>query len=665
MNFRVLFVMIVVGFVLFCGGLVLESGMFEFDTTGQDSGCILLAKTQSDVEDNAEEVQPTDAAQQLRAASVSFMAESASPEKVTLPEKITLGSLEPASGYKFQLELSSKGAAIRQAVLSEYKDRHSKHLKPLVLLSPVEYPDGPDILSLENGAFVFVDHQLLLSLNQLDWRNVETEQNDNSQTATFRCLIKSDHGEPVIRLVKSYKVTEDSYHLQCNLKVENLSPAAQKVRFDIAGPVGIGREGFRADMRKATGAFQGPQGKIESVRLSLKDLSKAENAEQRQLQHAGMFLWGAIANKYFAAIMVPEPQAGEQFAGWVTGKEGQYYDPNGIDNDGDETIGVTLQVGDQKLTAAGGDEDTKSFNFLLYLGPKDKPLFDRTPLYKEKGFVQAIDFRSCCCCPASILSPLAFGILAVMRWMYDFIGNYGVVIIILVFVIRLVIHPLTKKSQVSMSKFGTLQPKVEEIKRKYANNKTEMNKHMMALYKEQGLSPILGFLPMLVQMPVWIALYSAIYSSVELRGAGFLPFWITDLSAPDSLIRFTAFTIPYIKWEIGAFNLLPILMGVAFYLQQKMMPTQAAAQMNPQVAQQQKMMKIMFPLLFPLMLYNAPSGLNLYIGSSVFAGAIEQYVIKKHIREKQEAESKKFVPATSKTGGKVKKKKPKPFYKNT
>ena len=186
----------------------------------------------------------------------------------------------------------------------------------------------------------------------------------------------------------------------------------------------------------------------------------------------------------------------------------------------------------------------------------------------------------------------------------------------------------------------------------------------MALYKEQGASPIIGFLPMIVQMPIWIALYSAIYASIALRGAPFLPFWITDLSAPDALVRFATITIPLVGWKVDSLNLLPILMGLAFYLQQKLMPKQATAAASPQVAQQQKMMMVMMPLLFPLMLYKAPSGLNLYIMASTFAGVIEQYVIRKHIREKEEAESKGLVAVTSKTGGKVKKKKPKPFYKN-
>jgi len=213
-----------------------------------------------------------------------------------------------------------------------------------------------------------------------------------------------------------------------------------------------------------------------------------------------------------------------------------------------------------------------------------------------------------------------------------------------------------------MSKFSKLAPRAEQIKKKYANNKAEMNKQIMALYKEQGASPIMGFLPMIFQMPVWIALYSAINASIELRGAAFLPVWITDLSAPDALIRFSAITLPLFG-KLDSFNLLPILMGLAMYLQQKLTPSPAAAG-NPQAAQQQKMMMIMMTLMFPLLLYKAPSGLNLYIMSSLFAGVIEQHIIRKHIKEKEQNQATGLVSATSKTGGKVKKKKPKPFYKN-
>jgi YidC/Oxa1 family membrane protein insertase len=419
-------------------------------------------------------------------------------------------------------------------------------------------------------------------------------------------------------------------------------------------------------MRKAVAGFRDSEGEITRARRDAKKLRKAKKIKDRLLMKgADKFLWVAAVNKYFAAIVVPTPKEGKDYCDWVTGKTGRFYNPDGDErNDsGDETIGVDLKIGSRVLAPADQANNAQMYNFHLYLGPKDKSLFDKNKMYRELGFVQTIDFRGCCC-PASIISPLAFGILAIMKWMYGFVANYGVVIIILVLLMRLCMHPITKKSQVSMSKFSKLAPKVEEVKKKYANNKAEMNKQMMALYREQGASPIMGFLPMMVQMPIWIALWSAVYASIDLRGAPFLPFWITDLSVPDALVRFATITVPLLGWKIKSLNLLPLLMGVAMYLQQKLMPRQAGAATNPQMAQQQKMMMIMFPLFLPLILYNAPSGVNLYIMASTFAGVFEQYVIRKHIREKEEAESKGLVAATSKTGGKVKKKKPKPFYKN-
>jgi YidC/Oxa1 family membrane protein insertase len=180
-----------------------------------------------------------------------------------------------------------------------------------------------------------------------------------------------------------------------------------------------------------------------------------------------------------------------------------------------------------------------------------------------------------------------------------------------------------------MMKMQKLAPKMQEIQKKYANNKQEMNKQVMAMYRDHGASPISGMLPMMLQMPIWIALWTAVYTSIDLRGAGFLPVWITDLSMPDQL-----FVIPYAaKIQtlplIGSFfpdyfNLLPLLMGVV------------AASTNPQMAQQQKMMMIMMPLLFPIMLYSGPSGVNLYILSSISAGVVEQKIIRKHLKEKEE-----------------------------
>ncbi|MHC4325056.1 MAG: YidC/Oxa1 family insertase periplasmic-domain containing protein [Planctomycetota bacterium] len=668
-------ILVVAGFCLLCGGLVVESGFF--DISSQTGRSIILLQNVTPNQEAETPSAPESEIQQLQAAdSITFGADNAPAGTVILGAKDP-NTENADTGFKFQLELSSKGAAIRRAIFSNgpdsrgrasgFDDRDYKNPQPLVIISPIQQSDGSEVMAMANTNLVFVQQQIQLPLNRLNWKsfNVETAD-DGSQTARFEATIKrQDTGQPVVKLTKTYKVSWGSYLLDCDVTVENMVNTEQKVRLNLAGPGGLGREAVRTDMRRIVAAFRDSQGVISSVKLDKKKLWKAKSLEDRQLtKPGGNFLWIAAVNKYFAAIVVPRPDEDKDYCDWIKTKTGRFYNPDGdIKTDtGDEMLGMDLTAATSTLAPTGQADSSKTYNFQLYLGPKDKSLFDKNEMYKKLGFLQTIDFMGCCC-PAKIISPLAFGILALMKWMYGFIGNYGVVIIILVFLMRLCMHPITKKSQVSMSKMSTLAPKAEEIKKKYANNKAEMNKHMMALYREQGASPIMGFLPMMVQMPIWIALWSAVYASIDLRGAAFLPFWITDLSMPDALFRFPAFTLPLFG-KLDSFNLLPLMMGVAFYLQQQLMPSQANASTNPQMAQQQKMMKIMMPLLFPLMLYKAPSGVNLYIMSSTFAGVIEQYVIRKHIREKEEAKSEGLVAATSKTGGKVKKKKPKPFFRN-
>ncbi len=690
MNFRIVLVLIVVGFVVFCGWLVAESGL-DTRMRGNDKRtvrerCILLQQTVVDEKSGIAKA-ATASKETLEAAdSVGFGADHAPARSVTL------GSTDPKSDYMFELELSSQGAAIRKAVFSRFKDRDPKEPMPLEILTPVRLRDGSEVLSMANTSFVFAEQQLQLSLDKLHWESLGDEKAaDGSQTASFIAVIKDSSGAPVVKLSKTYKIIPGSYLVALDITVENLIGSEQKVRFNLGGPVGLGRESFRGDMRKVVGGFltseaeivssqKGIQTSFLSRKLGLKDATlKYQQAQNKQLREEAErhlrishervgfhFLWAATTNKYFAAILRPVPNEGKDYCDWVKDKKGWFYNPDGDSkaNSGDETIGLDLKIASRTLAEAGEANSKKTYKFQLYLGPKDKSLFDKTELYHKLGFVHTITFMPCFCCPTCLINPIAFGILALMKWMHGFWPyNYGVVIIILVFMFRLAMHPVTKKSQISMRKMTKLGPMAEEIKKKYANNKAEMNKQMMALYKKQGASPIMGFLPMMVQMPVWIALWSAVYASIELRGAAFLPFWITDLSMPDALVRFSTVTVPLLGWKIESLNLLPLLMGVAFYLQQKLMPHQAGASANPQVAQQQKMMMIMMPLLFPLMLYKAPSGVNLYIMASTFAGVFEQYVIRKHIREKEETESKGLVSATSKTGGKVKKKKPKPFYK--
>jgi YidC/Oxa1 family membrane protein insertase len=675
MSAKTVYVLILAGFLLLCAGLIVDSGFLRathspvasVDSQTPGRGAILLQQTTEvpppgPAVKSAEPNQPQPPAPQLQAPAVSFSAEGGPRQEASI------GSTDKASGFKYQLVVDSLGAGIRTATFSEYDTRTGKTRQPLVFLSPVQM-GGRTILSMASGALTFPNQRQRLRLDQFSWRSLGVQKlPEGGEAASFEATIVDSDNRPVLKLTKTYRIQPDTYLLDCAFNIENLTNEAQKVQYDLTGPVGLEYEGVSTDMRKVVAGFRTPQGQVTSVRLDVAALSKAKTPERRSLNPRSSgeaFLWAAAVNRYFAAIVVPVPPDPNGYADWIAGKWGTYYDENGGRRDPRRSsIGLQLSSVEVTLSPAGQADNSRSFPFNFYIGPKDKSKFDKSAYYSRLGFVQTIDFMGCCCFPMSIISPLAFGILAVMKWMYFIIPNYGVVIIILVLLMRLALHPVTRYSQVAMSKMSKLAPRAEEIKKKYGNNKAEMNKKLMELYRQQGASPILGFLPMFVQIPIWVALWSAIYTTIDLRGAAFLPFWITDLSAPDAVWTWTPITIPLFGWTVHSLNLLPLLMGVAFYLQQKIMPMQQpSAATNPQLAQQQKIMMIMMPLLFPLMLYNAPSGVNLYIMASTFGGVFEQWVIKKHIQEKEEQETQGLVSATSKTGGKVKKKRPKPFYR--
>ncbi len=665
MKFKIAVSLVLTAFFVYCGSLVLETGLFE----DSSEGLVPLAsvsglKAMAAVNDNT-------AGQETQYDMTSLMAV---PGK---SEIVTLGSRDRQSEFFYELNLDTKGASIRNAYLNRYDNLNPDDPQEyLMLLNPVEKETGNEVLSYANDSFVLIDQKLKLRLNNLNWKFLEkTVDANGAETARFSTIILDAQGRDIIELEKVYEITPGIHHLLCRINVKNISAVDIQSRFDMQGPVGLPREGVRTDLRKIISAYSMPNQNIETVKLTALDVRKGtvdwlrgknsplEFEEKMNILHespAANFLWVASVDKYFAAITRPLPD--NNSTEWVYVDIAEFYEP-GLRSYPDKkqddlaAAGFKFHVRDFELNAG----QTKSFDFQIYLGAKDKELFETNDLYASLGFINTIDFQSCC--TFGWVTSMAFMVLGIMKWMYMFIPNYGLVIIILVLVVRLILHPITKKSQISMMSMQKLGPKSEEIKKKYENNKAEMNKQMMLLYREHGASPVLGCLPMLLQMPIWIALYSAIYASVELRGAAFLPFWITDLSSPDALFRFPEFTIPLLNVELNSFNLLPILLGVSFYLQQKLMP-HTSGKVDPKMAQQQKMMQWMMPIMMLVFLYKAPSGLNLYIMASTFGGVIEQTVIRKHIRERKELEEQGKVPVTKKTGGKKKKKKPKPFFKN-
>jgi YidC/Oxa1 family membrane protein insertase len=206
-------------------------------------------------------------------------------------------------------------------------------------------------------------------------------------------------------------------------------------------------------------------------------------------------------------------------------------------------------------------------------------------------------------------------LLAGLLWFNKYVQNYGLAIILLTIVVRVGLFPLNQKSYKSMKEMQALQPLVNELREKYKKNPQEMNKKMMALYREHKVNPMGGCLPIAFQMPIFIALFQALRYAVELRGAQFL--WIKDLSEPDRLFTLT---VP-INFPI---NLLPLLVIAAMLIQQKMTPMAAGGQSEAQ----QKMMQFM-PVIFGFLFYSMPSGLTVYFLVSTVLGLVQQYFVQK------------------------------------
>jgi YidC/Oxa1 family membrane protein insertase len=213
-------------------------------------------------------------------------------------------------------------------------------------------------------------------------------------------------------------------------------------------------------------------------------------------------------------------------------------------------------------------------------------------------------------------------------------------------VVRALLHPLTRASQVNMAKMGKqmreVQPQLEAMKKKYADNQKKQSEEMMRIYRENKINPaggIMGCLPMLIQMPIWAALYSGLRMDIDLRHAFFIPGWINDLSNPDTVFPTGGInlaipwqTIPFLGWPIYGLNLLPLLLAAVFYFQMKVSMATQPKPADEQQAQMAKMSQYMI-FIFPLFLYNAPSGLNLYIFASTMGGLLDTYIVRKALRK--------------------------------
>ncbi|MEA1926676.1 MAG: membrane protein insertase YidC [Candidatus Auribacterota bacterium] len=249
--------------------------------------------------------------------------------------------------------------------------------------------------------------------------------------------------------------------------------------------------------------------------------------------------------------------------------------------------------------------ESARYSFELFLGPANYGILKAA----GNGLEQFVDFGIF----GKIYLPQL--LIWLLNWIYDLVGSYGWSIILLTFIIKIVLWPLTHKSYSSMAKMQKLQPQLAELKEKHKGDSKKIQAETMKLYKANGVNPMGGCLPMLLQMPILFALFTTLRNTILLRKAPFwiIPGeWIKDLSGPDVLMTLSK-SYPIIGNHL---NILPLLMGLSFFLQQKFTPTSGGG--SAQSAQQQKMMATLMPVMFTFLFYSLPAGLNLYFMLSTF-----------------------------------------------
>ena len=310
--------------------------------------------------------------------------------------------------------------------------------------------------------------------------------------------------------------------------------------------------------------------------------------KNQKISVGGAVAWAGLRSKYFFVGVVPmgtESVLARNFPGAAG------------------AIGLAMEA-----ERVGG----KPTQFMVYAGPLDYQRLKQI----GRGLDKAVDFGW------KWLSPLSRLIFWFMLLCYRAVPNYGWVIIILSAAIKFAFQPLTAKSMRSMREMQKLQPEIAELREKYKKEPQKMNTAMMELYRKRGINPLGGCLPLLLQMPVFFALFNVLSKTIELRRAKFI-FWINDLSVPDEVAKLP-FSLPFIG---STLSLLPILMGIAMYIQQKMTPT------DPK----QAMMTYLLPIIFTFMFFKFPSGLVLYWLVNNVLTIVHQYLMDRADRRKQGA----------------------------
>jgi YidC/Oxa1 family membrane protein insertase len=467
----------------------------------------------------------------------------------------------------YEAQISENGAVIYSFLLKQYRERVKKDSELKQVLTNNNTLGvghlgfiGKSIAGLDKAVFStdLAADQLAIS--------------DATQNLTF--LWRSPDG---VTIQKTYSFDAASYVIGLDVTVKNGSDRSiqDRLAIDLNG---------RTPKDKRMYSFQGPSALVNDELQQIK-IKKLEDNNTFD----GKIKWIAIQSRYFMSGLIPDQIEEARLQ---------------LSLNSDEFVAAQYQQ-TEKVIPSGSQY---TYKYRLFIGPK------RINYLKNVGnnLEKLVDF--------GWFDFIARPCLWLLNVFYSVIPNYGVAIIVLTILVKILLWPLGQKSYKSMSEMKKLQPLMKEIREKYKDDKQRMNQEVMGLYKTYKINPLGGCLPMVVQLPVFFALYRMLYQAIELRHAPFF-LWINDLSAPDRLFNFN-FSIPFMEPPYGI-PVLTVIMGASMLLQQKMSPPMGDAT-------QAKMMMFM-PIIFTVIFINFSSGLVLYwLVNNILSIAQQYYTQKKY-----------------------------------
>lgn len=513
----------------------------------------------------------------------------------------------------FIADFTNRGGELKSLKLKE----HTEHGEAVELIMPVNgHTDG---FSINFGGPRAVNMNALMHAsrpapNVIEFSSIFVDSSGTGELFTFRKRYEFKQGEYMFRLSVSVESAGSS--------VPIIGDGNYAYTLNFGPQIGPSFKDLpkNADWRRII-SYEG--GKKKKIKAGVQTFESS---------HAS---WSAIAGKYFAVIVLPEKNS--------------LYTTTFINNTVDGYPSTTSMSFSRPVITSKTQNDV----FHIYAGPKSSRELKRYDDITANGFNRTKDDLEAVLEGNNILGWLEIALKWSLNLFYGMVGNYGIAIILVTLLVRLIIFPLTFKGSQSTARMQELQPKIQEIQAKYKNNPQKLNQEMAEFYKAEGYNPLSGCFPLLIQFPIFIAMYSLFNNHFDLRGASFIPGWIGDLSLPEAIFTFP--TINLIIWRISAIRLLPIIYLASQLLYGKFMQQPTSGGQN---AGQMKFMMYGMPIMFFFILYDVPSGLLVYWISSNILTTLQQIIINKVIHKKRTnvAESStqnlKIVPANKAKKGK-------------